>query len=73
MQEYAEVRGGSQSMEAQPKLAAAALQQSSFEQHFLEEKLALLQKDEIMMQERHDKSKENYSMQLKANEAHRSL
>ena len=46
MQEYAEVRGGSQSMEAQPKLAAAtaaaALQQSSFEQHILEEKFAML-------------------------------
>ena len=51
-------------MEAQPKLAAvtaaAALQQSSFEQHILEEKLAILQKDEIMMQESYDKSKENY-------------
>ena len=47
-------------MEAQPKLAAAALQQSSFEQHILEEKLAMLQKGEIMMQESYDKSKENY-------------
>ena len=61
-------------MEERPKqLAPVAQQQSSFEQHILEEKLAMLQKDKLMMQESYDKSKENYSMQLKANEAYRSL
>ena len=62
-------------MEERPKQLApvVAQQQSSFEQHILEEKLAMLQKDKMMMQERHDKATENYSMQLKSNEAHRSL
>jgi len=61
-------------MEERPKqLAPVAQQQSSFEQHILEEKLAMLQKDKLMMQESYDKSKENYSIQLKANEAYRSL
>lgn len=45
-------------MEERPKLAPQ--QQSSFEQHILEEKLAMLQKNKIMMQKSYDKSKENY-------------
>ena len=60
-------------MEERPKLDPVAQQQSSFEQHILEEKLTMLQKDKIMMQESYDKSKENYTIQLKANETHRSL
>ena len=48
-------------------------QQSSFEQHNLEKKLAMLDKEENMMQESYEKSKENYLMQLKANEAQKSL
>ena len=63
-------------MEAMPKLAAApaaVAQQSSLEQHILEKKLAMLQNESSMNQERCEKFTEHYLMQLKANEAQRSL